>query len=687
MLVVTHSPQVAARGAHHWRVAKQRGAGAHADRVEELDADERARGDRAHAVGQRRHRRGARRRGQPDGRSAARDAAGAKASAAGRRARPRRQAKAELKRLAETIAHHDRLYHEKDAPEISRRRVRRAAPAQRGDRAALPRSHPRRQPDRAASAPRRPRASPRSPIRRRCCRSTMPSTTRMCATSSPACAISSARPRTWRASTRRRSRSMAEPKIDGLSCSLRYEQGELVLARDARRRRHRRGRHRQCEDACDRAAAAQRPRLARRSSRSAARSIWSGRASSRSNAEREKAGEPVFANPRNAAAGSLRQLDPAITARPPAQILRLCLGRGERADRRDACRGARALPRAGASRSIRCRSSATASTTLLAFHRQIGEKRADAALRHRRRRLQDQRPRPRGAAGLRRRAPRWAIAHKFPARAGADRAREDLDPGRPPRHPDAGRRARADHRRRRRRRSAPPCTTRTRSRARTSAKATRWSIQRAGDVIPQVVSVVLERAAEGQQALSCRRVISGARQAGMPDLPQPRRARGGRGGVALHRRPDLPGAGGRAAAPFRARATPSTSKGSATSTSPRSGRTSSSGRPADIFRLDAADASPSARAGASRAPRSCMDAIEARRRIALDRFIYALGIPQVGERRRSCWRATTAASRAGARRWPRPPDPDERGMARAQRHPRHRRGYGRRHRRLLRREA
>ncbi len=38
MLVVTHSPQVAARGAHHWRVVKAAGKRGAATRVEALDA-------------------------------------------------------------------------------------------------------------------------------------------------------------------------------------------------------------------------------------------------------------------------------------------------------------------------------------------------------------------------------------------------------------------------------------------------------------------------------------------------------------------------------------------------------------------------------------------------------------------------------------------------------------------------
>ena len=53
----------------------------------------------------------------------------------------------------------------------------------------------------------------------------------------------------------------------------------------------------------------------------------SRRAFQRLNREREEAGQPFFANPRNAAAGSLKQLDSSITARRPLDIF--CHGMGE----------------------------------------------------------------------------------------------------------------------------------------------------------------------------------------------------------------------------------------------------------------------------------------------------------------------------------------------------------------------
>src|SRR5205807_358244 len=47
------------------------------------------------------------------------------------------------------------------------------------------------------------------------------------------------------------------------------------------------------------------------------------------NAERKAAGEEPFANPRNAAAGSLKQLDPRIVAKRPLDIILYNLGKVE----------------------------------------------------------------------------------------------------------------------------------------------------------------------------------------------------------------------------------------------------------------------------------------------------------------------------------------------------------------------
>jgi DNA ligase (NAD+) len=104
---------------------------------------------------------------------------------------------------------------------------------------------------------------------------------------------------------------VAELKIDGISISLRYEQGLLV--RGATRGDGRRG-----EDVTEnvRTIRSIPLRLAEPVTLEARGEVYySRRAFDRVNAEREAQGEPIFANPRNAAAGTLRLLDSRETSR------------------------------------------------------------------------------------------------------------------------------------------------------------------------------------------------------------------------------------------------------------------------------------------------------------------------------------------------------------------------------------
>ena len=74
---------------------------------------------------------------------------------------------------------------------------------------------------------------------------------------------------------------------------------------------------------------ARRPRRARglpRASRSAARCTCPSRSSRTLNERQEREGLRLFANPRNAAAGSLRQKDPAVTASRPLAFVAYQLG-------------------------------------------------------------------------------------------------------------------------------------------------------------------------------------------------------------------------------------------------------------------------------------------------------------------------------------------------------------------------
>ncbi len=108
----------------------------------------------------------------------------------------------------------------------------------------------------------------------------------------------------------------AAPKFDGLSLSLRYEAGRLVRAGT-------RGDGRTGEDVTANVRTIRNVPLRLRGGGWPAvvevrgEAVIPKRAFARLNEERLAAGEPVFANPRNAAAGSIRQLDPRVTARRP----------------------------------------------------------------------------------------------------------------------------------------------------------------------------------------------------------------------------------------------------------------------------------------------------------------------------------------------------------------------------------
>ncbi|HXH34439.1 MAG TPA: NAD-dependent DNA ligase LigA, partial [Plantibacter sp.] len=106
---------------------------------------------------------------------------------------------------------------------------------------------------------------------------------------------------------------VAELKIDGLSIALTYEDGRLV--RGATRGDGVRG-----EDVTANVRTVRAIPLALRNGRDGRMEVRGElflprRAFARINKEREEAGDPLFANPRNAAAGTMRNLDPALVAK------------------------------------------------------------------------------------------------------------------------------------------------------------------------------------------------------------------------------------------------------------------------------------------------------------------------------------------------------------------------------------
>lgn len=205
----------------------------------------------------------------------------------------------------------------------------------------------------------------------------------------------------------------AEPKLDGLAVSFRYEAGRLVQAAT-------RGDGTRGEDVTHNVRTIKAVPVSLRGSPpqllEVRGEVFMTIAGFKAMNERAlAAGEKVFVNPRNAAAGSLRQLDPRLTGSRPLDVFFYSVGetRGWKLPAKHS-ESLEQLREWGLKISPLVRV-VEGAEGCLAYYRDIGEQRAKLKYEidgvvYKVNRLALQRE-----LGFVARAPRWAIAHKFPA--------------------------------------------------------------------------------------------------------------------------------------------------------------------------------------------------------------------------------------------------------------------------------
>jgi DNA ligase (NAD+) len=442
----------------------------------------------------------------------------------------------------------------------------------------------------------------------------------------------------------------AEPKIDGLSCSLRYEAGKLVQAAT-------RGDGYEGEDVTANVKTiGEIPHTLKGKPPDILEvrgEVYMTRQDFAAlNARQAEAGKQTFANPRNSAAGSLRQLDASITAGRSLHFFAYAWGEVSHMPAATQMGMVRAFKEYGLPvnpLTVLCHSA----EELLRHYRDIESRRAalpydidgvvykvDSLA------LQDR-------LGFVSRAPRWAAAHKFPAEQATTILRDiEIQVGRTGALTPVAR--------------LEPVTVggvvvsnatlhneeeikRLKVRIGDTVR-----IQRAGDVIPQVIEVIFEKRPRGTKEYKFPEFCPVCHSAALREVdPRTgrkdvvRRCTGGlicpaqaverlKHFVSRHAF-DIEGLGEKQIEQFY-------HEGVIT-------------KPADIFTLAARDAKDAMklkdREGyGETSVRNLFAAIEARRRIALNRFVYALGIRHVGEtnaRRLARHFGTFEALRATAR--------------------------------------